>query len=494
MKKNLLFLVFTFIGITLSAQEKLPITNGAFQGPPDWGYVTKAAGDSCGTYFNNYIGLQKTSGVYTEYMRTGDFVNDFYYNGRAQRFTTSQPVEVSGVEFYAYHESLTQDSIMVITSLHTYSSLNDSLGPEITRDTCYVTHLTFDIVLPNISVQSYFDAPITMATDYVIAMHSNENENLIIVASDYTSNDGNAESLSFAQYDNPGSPGGEGWYSAFNYLIADYDYLMNPLVKYDLHNSFVLVDDTICQDVVSAGCVMYAQQGNFSNHLYNAQSSSPATHLVWLWGDGYQNTDIMNACHTYANPGTFNINLKDTLFRHDFNSPYCIVNVTKPVVVLNLPIPSFSFVQTASTADFTNTSTNSDSVWWDFGDGSPGTDLDNPTHVYTSIGAFNVWLYAYNECHVDSTMLQVTTDDVGIEKDEKQLTIYPNPSNTNFVVSGLTGESKIELINMLGERIYFYQSNDSQESIAVSHLPTGTYFVKITDDNGQVTKKIAVKH
>jgi len=495
MKKKLLFLVLTFVGTILSAQEKLPFTTEAIIGMPIWGNQTKALGDSCGTYFNNYVGLQKTTGVSTEAMRIGDFVEDYHFSGRAQRFTVSQPVEVSGVEFYAYHESLTQDSVMVITSLHSYISATDSLGAEISRDTVYVTQTAFTLLLPNISVQSYFDIPVSMSSDFVVAIHSTENEELFIIANNAFANDGNGEFLSFALYDNPNYPTDYGWYSnAGDIGPFDYDYLLNPLVKYDLHNSFILVDDTICQDVVSAGCVTYSQQGNFSNHMYNAQSSSPATHLVWLWGDGYQNTDIMNACHTYANPGTFNINLKDTLFRHDFNSPYCIANVTKPVVVLNLPLPSFSFLQTSSTADFTNTSTNSDSVWWDFGDASPGTDLDNPTHVYTSIGAFDVWLYAYNECHVDSTMMQVTTNDVGIETVEKQLTIYPNPANTNFVVSGLTGESKIELLNMLGERISITQTNDSQESIAVSHLPTGTYFVKITDDNGQVTKKIAVKH
>jgi len=494
MKKILPLFLLIIASLFAKSQDKVPFTNGSYAGTPDWGYVTKSAGDSCGAYFNNYVGLQKTSNLFIEYMRTGDVVDDYYYAGRAQRFTVSQPVDVSGVEFYAYHESMTQDSIMVITSLHAYSSFNDSLGPEITRDTCYVTHTAFTVVLPNISVKSYFDAPITMATDYVIAMHSTENENLIIVTNDYGANDGNGEGLSWALYQNPVYPTDDGWYSALNYLLADYDYLMSPLVKYDLHNSFTLLDDTICPDVISAGCVTYGQQGNFSNHMYNVASASPGTHLVWLWGDGFQNTDILNACHTYANPGSFNINLKDTLFRHDFASPYCIVNVTQPIVALDIPVPSFSFIQTASTVDFTNTSTNTDSIWWDFGDATLGNDLDTPTHIYPSIGTFDVWLFAYNECYVDSTTLQVTTDDVGIETEEKQLLIYPNPANTNVVISGLSGEAKIEVLNMLGERIYITQTNDSQESISVSHLPTGTYFVRISDNSGQVTKKLVVKH
>ena len=495
MKKNLLLSFITLASLIASAQQKLPFTTGISSGAPIWTSQTKAPGDSCGTYFNNYVGLQKTTGVSVEEMRMGDIIEDYHFSGRAQRFTVSQPVEVSGVEFYAYHESLTQDSVMVITTLHSYNSGLDSLGPELSRDTVYVFHTAFTLVLPNISVQSYFDVPVSMSSDYIVAIHSTENEELFIIANNEAVDDGNGEFLSFALYDNPNYPTDYGWYSnAGDIGPFDYDYLLNPLVKYDLHNSFTLLDDTICQDVVSAGCVSYSQQGNFSTHMYNSQSTSSSTHLVWLWGDGFQNTDILNACHTYANPGTFNINLRDTLFRHDFNSPYCVIDISQPVVVLNLPLPSFSFIQTASTADFTNTSTNSDSVWWDFGDGSAGTDLDNPTHVYSTLGTFDVWLYAYNECHVDSTMMQVTTDDVGIETEEKQLSIYPNPANTNFVVSGLTGESKIEVLNILGERIFITQTSDMQESITVSYLPTGTYFVKISDDKGQVTKKIAVKH
>jgi hypothetical protein len=234
------------------------------------------------------------------------------------------------------------------------------------------------LVLPNISVKSYFDAPVTMTTDYIIAMHSTQNEQLIIVTNDYSANDGNGEGYSYALYQNPDYPADDAWTNVLTdpFLSFDYDYLMSPLVKFDLYNPFTILNDTICPDAINAGCVSYTQVGNFTNHLYNAQSSSPTTHNRWLWGDGFQNVDLMSACHTYANAGTFDINLRDTLFRHDFASPYCIVDVTQPILALDVPVPSFTFLQDGLTADFTNTSTNSDSVWWDFGDASTGTDLE----------------------------------------------------------------------------------------------------------------------
>lgn len=493
MKKNLLA-VFALISFTSSfSQGNAPTPNQSTIGAPDWGYVTKSAGDSCGAYFNNYIGLTKTSGVLQEYMRTGDIVNDFYYAGRAQRFTVSQPVEVSGVEFYAY-ETSTLDSVMVITTLHSYLPIPDSIGPELARDTVYVKHTAFTLVLPNIAVQSYFDTPIVMNSDFIIAMHSTEDEELVITTNNYSVNDGNGENLSYALYMNPDYPTFDEWVSVSDYFGEDYDYLMSPLVKFDLYNPFTILNDTICPDAINAGCVSYTQVGNFTNHLYNAQSSSPTTHNRWLWGDGFQNVDLMSACHTYANAGTFDINLRDTLFRHDFASPYCIVDVTQPILALDLPVPSFTFVQDGLTADFTNTSTNSDSVWWDFGDASAGTDLNNPSHSYTTVGSFDVWLYAFNQCSTDSTMLTVLTDDLGFETNAATLEIYPNPANTQFVIAGLNGDAQIEVLNILGEKVYSIRSNNSQESISVANLPTGTYFVKISQNDKMVTKKLVVKH
>src|SRR5688572_23417258 len=243
--------LFSFFVISFSfAQPGTPAPPQTHSGTPEWGYVTKSAGDSCGAYFNNYIGLSKTGSVLQEYMRTGDLVDYGYYAGRAQRFSTSQPVEVSGIEFYAY-ETSPLDSVMVITSLHSYLSAIDSVGPEITRDTVYVKHTAFSLVLPNISVKSYFDAPVVMSGDYIIAMHSTQNEELIIVTNDYSADEGNGENHSYALYMNPDYPADDAWYSCLNYMyiLADYDYLMNPLVKYDLFTPFSILDDTICPDV-----------------------------------------------------------------------------------------------------------------------------------------------------------------------------------------------------------------------------------------------------
>ncbi|NQU85813.1 MAG: PKD domain-containing protein, partial [Mariniphaga sp.] len=59
------------------------------------------------------------------------------------------------------------------------------------------------------------------------------------------------------------------------------------------------------------------------------------------------------------------------------------------------PISSFEAVQSLSTVLFTNTSEYATSYHWDFGDGST-SNLVNPSHTYTSPGAFEVTLTASN--------------------------------------------------------------------------------------------------
>ena len=91
-------------------------------------------------------------------------------------------------------------------------------------------------------------------------------------------------------------------------------------------------------------------------------------------------------------------------------------------------------------------------------------------------------------------MLTVLTDDLGFETNAATLEIYPNPANTQFVIAGLNGDAQIEVLNILGEKVYSIRSNNSQESISVANLPTGTYFVKISQNDKMVTKKLVVKH
>tara|TARA_B100000809_G_scaffold266334_1_gene328569 strand:- start:2255 stop:3745 length:1491 start_codon:yes stop_codon:yes gene_type:complete len=491
---TIILLTITFVG---SAQMEQPIGD-IVQSSPTWDQeVTKSLGDSCGTYFNNYIGISKTPLLREEPLRTGNASEAGQYNGRAQRFSAPQTIEVSGVEFYAYiKNNPTQDSLMVITSLNEYDVATDSVGVEIIRDTVYVTYNAFTVNLPNMSTKSYFDTPVTVTTDYIVSVFTPTDDSLFILANDPFTNAGNGENLGHALYDNASYPSFTGWYSMVTDFGYDYDFLIAPLVKYDLHEGFDVINDTICPGITANGCVEnYNQVAIFGSGHYNSNSANSTSSIRWLWGDGTFNTNLTQPlCHTYQNSGTYDLNLQDTMYRWDYNTAYCLVNVSQDIVALDTVIANFNFIQTNVEVDFTSTSSFNDSVWWDFGNDTIGGNLNSITHNYDSIGTFDVWLHVYNDCTEDSIMFQVTTDDVGIEEANYMVKIYPNPSSTSVTMENIPSNSIIEVYNIVGERVIITQAISNSTSINVSELCNGTYFIKINSDLKSFTKMLVVKH
>jgi len=496
MKRFLTVICVFAVSFTGISQLTIPENNGTGEAI-SWATTQqyKAAGDSCGAYFNNYIGLVKTSVIYWEYLRTGNFTESGHYAGRAQHFTANQPIEISGIQFYAFESNLAVDSVMAITILHDYTAGNDSVGVELARDTVWVTHQAYTASLPNLEVNSYFDTPVTVTSDYMVTVLAPTDDSIKIIVSSKLANDGAGEGNSFLIYENPAWPGG-GYYNGYTNWGAAYDldYLINPRIKYDLFDPFGIVDDTICPGVVSAGCFDYTQKPVMTNVQYNGFSGTSSDHILWLYGDGFQNTNALSVCHTYNSTGTFDVTLRDTLKRHDLNTPYCPIEVIQQIEVLDTVLPNFTSIVTGMSVDFTNTSTLHDSIWWDFGDATAGTDNDTPTHVYAAVGTYDVWLHGYNECSEDSIMIQVTIDDVSIEDYDFNFKVYPNPANSQVTVNGLVENSKIDLINIIGETVISQKSNGNSIIIDTDELSNGSYFIKVSTDYGQVTKKLIVRH
>jgi Leucine-rich repeat (LRR) protein len=76
---------------------------------------------------------------------------------------------------------------------------------------------------------------------------------------------------------------------------------------------------------------------------------------------------------------------------------------------------------------------------------------------------------------------------------EDSIVIYPNPTKDSFSISSnrLSGIGTITIYNSIGKKVYF--SNTIAEPIDVSHLPSGVYILKLTNNNQIIIKKIAIK-
>src|SRR5690606_29790582 len=69
--------------------------------------------------------------------------------------------------------------------------------------------------------------------------------------------------------------------------------------------------------------------------------------------------------------------------------------------------------------------------------------------------------------------------------------VYPNPSNgeLNFSIENFEQTIHGTLTDVSGKEIQSFFINSNKQSLNLSHLPTGVYFVKLQTENGLRTVK-----
>lgn len=129
-----------------------------------------------------------------------------------------------------------------------------------------------------------------------------------------------------------------------------------------------------------------------------SENASNDTAWFWNFGDpasGPSDTSSSpNPSHTYNSPGSYNVSLTVT------SSHGCTSTITLPgSVLINIIQPNFSADSLKGciplTTDFTSLTNPPDSIAsynWNFGDGTPNSNAQNPTHTYLTDGEYTVTL------------------------------------------------------------------------------------------------------
>lgn len=185
-----------------------------------------------------------------------------------------------------------------------------------------------------------------------------------------------------------------------------------------------------------------------------------------------------------ATAGTFEITYT--------TSGACPAAMTDTVDVFASPVADFNF-SGGITVNFSDASTGSVMTYaWDFGDGNTATSA-NPTHTYTTDGTYTACLtVTNNEGCEDVICKTVTIAGVGIEQSNiESFAVYPNPTS-GIVQIKTSSNGNLSVINLIGEIIY-HSTIRANQTLDLSHLNKGTYFVQF-ESNGQVTtEKLIIK-
>lgn len=135
-------------------------------------------------------------------------------------------------------------------------------------------------------------------------------------------------------------------------------------------------------------------------------NTSQGSIVSWSWnfGDASPLSTLPNPSHVYASNGTFNVSLTVT------NSFGCTNTINQNVIVNAVPVAAYAnnTACLGQATNFTDLTSGSPISWiWNFGDGTPVTNIQNPTHTYSSAGTFNVTLISFGGSGCSDTVTNV---------------------------------------------------------------------------------------
>lgn len=147
---------------------------------------------------------------------------------------------------------------------------------------------------------------------------------------------------------------------------------------------------------------------------------------------------------------------------------------------------------------FENSSSNTTSRVWNFGDGSKEYTDGLITHTFTQEGIYEVQLIVFHTTCSDTFSLQIeVTNTANITTHnalEKEISLYPNPNKGSFILANNTNQSMAyNIYNAMGKLVF--QGNVSslaKTNLDLNLLP-GVYIIDIQQNSSILTRKMVVR-
>lgn len=213
--------------------------------------------------------------------------------------------------------------------------------------------------------------------------------------------------------------------------------------------------------------------------------------------DGDTDTlDAGNAGASYAwstGPGTQTITVNSAgSYAVTVTQNGCIASDTIQVATGVSPTSLYSFTVGAGGLDynFSDLSTGSPTLWtWNFGDGSPLDNSQNPSHSYAVSGTYIVTLTVTNDCGTQTFQQNLNVVGIASALEIGTVQLLPNPSQgltTLIFGADAPGLAEITLSDLNGKQVqvlpHVLVAGENRARIDLSALSQGVYLVTVRAD------------
>jgi hypothetical protein len=199
-------------------------------------------------------------------------------------------------------------------------------------------------------------------------------------------------------------------------------------------------------------------------------------------------------------------NLSGSAYTVEVNTVGMCDNNTTGFVLNSAIIPLAAFASEDTTyidfgalVNFTNTSVNSASDYWDFGDGIGFSTTTSPNYNYTSTGTFTASLISTSSTGCNDTVTKgiVVLNSVGIEtyNNSYALLVRTLGENEYLIQQKLTGVTNLnfKLTDATGRLIMDYGNSKSDKinlPVDLRNYSKGIYFLNVNADNKRFSIKL----
>jgi PKD repeat protein len=218
--------------------------------------------------------------------------------------------------------------------------------------------------------------------------------------------------------------------------------------------------------------------------------------IAWIFpGGSPEASGEQSPVITYNTPGIYEVSL---IAYNEYGSS--ALTQMEAIIIGALPFAEYEYEVGGPTVNFTNISTNYNSLEWNFGDGITSTE-ENPSHVFELNGIFEVQLVVENDCGTDTLVQEVNIIIDGTNNIQafSGIKVFPNPNSGHFtleITSDLEVDGQILIFDIIGQKLFEDKTSlipgTQRRNYNFSHWANGVYLLKIESGRRSLYKKLII--